>query len=184
MNAGGDGLDSNGYIYLYDGDVTVDGPENDGNGFFDYGIEFVMTGGNLIGAGSSGMLQAVSDSSPVKCVVVGTGYKEGGTEVTVKDKDGDTVAAFAPAKSYRAVLFAGSYLQDGKTYEAYVSDSEAALGEITINETVNIIGDVKMHGGQGGPGGFGDPEGPGGKHAPDGKDFKEGKPAPEAEPEN
>ncbi len=184
VNAGGDGLDSNGYIYLYDGDVTVDGPENDGNGFFDYGIEFVMTGGNLIGAGSSGMLQAVSDSSPVKCVVVGTGYKEGGTEVTVKDKDGDTVAAFAPAKSYQAVVFAGSYLQDGKTYEAYVSDSDAALGEITINETVNIIGDVKMHGGPGGPGGFGGFGGPGGKHAPDGKDFKEGKPAPEAEPEN
>ena len=189
VNAGGDGLDSNGYIYLYDGDVTVDGPENDGNGFFDYGLEFVMTGGNLIGAGSSGMLQAISDSSSVKCVVVGIGDKEGGTEVTVKDKDGDTVAAFTPAKSYSAVVFAGFDIEDGENYEAYVSDSDPALGEVTIEETVNIIGDVKMFGGFGGPGGkplFPDGKdfGEGKPPFPDGKDFREGMPTPESEPEN
>ena len=152
VNADGDGVDSNGYIYMYAGNMTVDGPVNDGNGFLDYGLDFVMTGGTFTGAGSTGMLQTIADSSTVKAVMVGTGSKEGGTEISLKDSDGNVIVSYTPVKSFSGVLFAGYDFDEGDTVEAYAGNE--SLGSVKIENTVNTIGDVKtMGGGHGGMGG-------------------------------
>ena len=151
VNAKGDGIDSNGYIYIYGGDTVVDGPENDGNGFFDYGIDCVMSGGTVIAAGSSGMLQSIGESSEVYAVVAGTGSQKAGTEVVISDADGNEVVSYTPSKSYSAVLFAGFDFTKGSSYTASAGGTE--LGSVSISGASNTIGNVGGFGG--GRGGFG-----------------------------
>ena len=77
VDAEGDGLDSNGSIFLSGGTVYVNGPVSDGDGALDYNGGADITGGTIIAVGSSGMAQGFSDSSApvsythlcqVKCV--------------------------------------------------------------------------------------------------------------------
>jgi hypothetical protein len=63
VDAGGDGLDSNGSIVMSGGQVIVNGPTNDGNGPLDYNGTFTISGGFIVAVGSSGMAQTTSDSS-------------------------------------------------------------------------------------------------------------------------
>ena len=55
MNAGGDGLDSNGSITINGGVIYVDGPTNAGNAALDMGTEMLVNGGTVVAAGSTGM---------------------------------------------------------------------------------------------------------------------------------
>ena len=182
VNSRGDGLDSNGYIYLTGGNVVVDGPENSGNGFFDYGLDFIMTGGTIIGAGSSGMLQTISESSSVTCIVAAPvpdgdsgdsgeeghdgqgrhdeGYAEAGTGIAIKDNNGNETVSFYPEKRYSVVVFAGFGFENGETYTAESKKSATAdsdgteIGSVTIEGIVNYIGDAQAFGApDGGPGG-------------------------------
>ena len=63
VDAGGDGLDSNGPFDMTGGTVIVNGPTNNGNGPLDYTGSFNITGGYLLAVGSSGMAQAPSNTS-------------------------------------------------------------------------------------------------------------------------
>jgi hypothetical protein len=65
INAYGDGIDSNGSIYMTGGYVEISGPENAGNGTLDYIGECDISGGTLIMTGSSGMIQSVGQNSEV-----------------------------------------------------------------------------------------------------------------------
>jgi hypothetical protein len=71
----GDGLDSNGSIAMSGGTVIVNGPTSSGNGVFDKGDNnsdtFTLTGGTLIGVGTSDMA--------VYPTVSGQGYYSGTT---------------------------------------------------------------------------------------------------------
>ena len=51
INADGDGLDSNGRLIINGGEIYVDGPENNGNGALDCGINATINGGILVAAG-------------------------------------------------------------------------------------------------------------------------------------
>ena len=181
VNAYGDGLDSNGCIYLTGGNVVVDGPENSGNGFFDYGIDFIMTGGTLIGAGSSGLLQTISESSTVTCIAVAAtlsdnddadnedsgnhgpgGHDEGsveaGTGIVIKDSSGAEIVSFYPVKRYSAIVFAGFGFENGETYTAASMGGTTGvgteLGSVTVEGIVNYIGNLQTFGAPGGgPGG-------------------------------
>lgn len=58
LDAGGDGIDSNGSIYMTAGVVLALGPTNGGNGVIDYGdsgSSFSFSGGLLLAVGCSGM---------------------------------------------------------------------------------------------------------------------------------
>ncbi len=65
INAYGDGIDSNGSIYITGGYIEISGPENSGNGSLDYNGECEISGGTLIMTGSSGMIQSVGQNSEV-----------------------------------------------------------------------------------------------------------------------
>ncbi len=150
VDAGGDGIDSNGYIYIYDGDIVVDGPENNGNGFLDCGREVIMTGGHLIAAGSTGMLETISDKSTVTAIMVGLDATQEGGTVSIQDASGNEIVSYSPQKKYQGVLFAGYDLEEGAEYTAYLE--EESLGSVSISQTVNTIGTVSGMGGMGGPG--------------------------------
>ena len=117
LNAAGDGLDSNGTVTVTGGTILIDGPENDGNGALDYESAFNMTGGLLIAAGSSGMLQTISTSSTQYCIAtVLTSYQSAETLFNISDSDGNGIITYSPAKKYNSVVVCSPDIENGKTY--------------------------------------------------------------------
>ena len=119
VNAGGDGIDSNGYIVMTGGALVVDGPTDNGNGGLDYNNYFTMTAGYLAVAGSSGMAQNISDSSTQCGALVAVSGGTAGTPVTVADADGNVIISFTPAKSYNALNISTPDMKTGTTYTIY-----------------------------------------------------------------
>lgn len=119
VNAGGDGIDSNGYIVMTGGALVVDGPTDNGNGGLDYNNYFTVTGGYLVVAGSSGMAQNISDSSTQCGALVAVSGGTAGTPVTVADADGNVIISFTPAKSYNVLNISTPDMKTGAVYTIY-----------------------------------------------------------------
>ena len=153
VNASGDGLDANTSITQTGGDVTVEGPTDSANGALDYGTEYNMTGGSLVAIGSSGMLQQISDdSSETALTVVFSSAQAAGTEITLKDSSGSTLASLTTTKEAATVEFAGSGLTDGETCSLYADGTK--LCDITLSGTVTTVNDSGESTTTGGMGGM------------------------------
>lgn len=124
VDAGGDGLDSNGYFDMTGGLVLVNGPTNSGNGPLDYNGTFNISGGTLVAVGSSGMAQAPSTSSTQYSVLVSfDSAQSAGTLVHIETAEGEDVLSFMPAKAYQSGLLSSPTLADGETYMFYIGGS-------------------------------------------------------------
>lgn len=132
VDAKGDGLDSNGSIEMSGGTVVVNGPAENGNGPLDYDGTFVMTGGFLVAAGSSGMAQATSDQSTQPGVLMTySKQQQAGTMVHLQDSEGKDILTFAPAKSYQSLFVSSPNLKKDAAYTLYTggtSTGSAAKG--------------------------------------------------------
>ena len=156
VNASGDGLDSNGNIVMKAGNVTVDGPTNDGNGSLDYENSFEISGGELIAVGSSGMAQSVSSNSTVNTLFVTfTSKQYANSTITVKDSEGNDIIAYTPSKTYSSAVICNNKLEKGKLYTLYIDDTK--MYDVTISDTINNLGSSGFGGignGMGRPGGM------------------------------
>ncbi|MHC1721006.1 MAG: carbohydrate-binding domain-containing protein [Clostridiaceae bacterium] len=141
VNAGGDGLDSNGTISMTAGTVYVSGPTNDGNGAIDYGSGFNITGGTLIAAGSSGMAVAPSTSSTQNSVKINLVSQSANSTVKVVASDGTEVLTYTPSKQYASVVVSSPKLKTGSTYKVYVvtGSTKTEIGSFTISGTVTEL---------------------------------------------
>lgn len=154
VNAGGDGLDSNGDLIINGGTTYVSGPTNDGNTAVDFGdgCTAVQNGGVLIAAGSSGMTEAF-DSSSTQGVILATldEYTEG--EITLTDSNGNVIASYTPDKKYNCVIISAPEVASGSTYTLTTGGGTATK---TITMDSNIYSEAKgfgaMGGGKGGGG--------------------------------
>ena len=156
MNAGGDGIDSNGDLTVTGGVVYVDGPTNSGNGPLDYAGNAKITGGTVIALGSAGMaMNFGTDSTQGSILCSINGSAPAGSAVAVKDSKGNVLASYVSRKTFQSILISAPGMEQGGTYT--VSVGQASL-EITLD---SIIYGSGMGGGPGGPGGR--PGGPGGK---------------------
>lgn len=117
VDASGDGLDSNGHIYVNGGTVIINGPTNSGNGAIDYEGECIVKGGTLIAAGSSGMAQSPSNSSEQYCVAINLqNTQTAGSIINIKNSAGEEILTFAPSKNYQSVIISSPELEKGETY--------------------------------------------------------------------
>jgi len=124
MDAGGDGLDSNGNFEMTDGIVLVNGPTNNGNGPLDYMSSFKVSGGFLVAVGSAGMAQAPStDSSQYSVMQILNNMQAAGTLVHIETTSGEDVLTFLPTKEYQSVVFSSPELQNGESYVVYTGGS-------------------------------------------------------------
>jgi len=180
INASGDGIDSNGAIYMKGGTAIVNGPANDGNAALDYDTTFKATGGVLIAAGSLGMAQAPSAESTQNSIKLTLAAQSANNLVRIENSDGEEVATFAPSKQYASFVISSPKIKIGSTYKIYVGGSSTGtatnglysdgtytkgmeIGSATISSTVTEITQEGVtatrgpggHGGQGGPGGKG-----------------------------
>ncbi len=141
VNSSGDGIDSNGALNFTGGNVTVDGPTNDGNGALDYNGECIISGGTLIAAGSSGMAQAPQESSEQNSVIIGfTSDITAGTEVSIVDSSGKTVISYSPKKSFRSVVFSTADIKTGEKYT--VKYGGETLEDFTVSSAFTTVGTV------------------------------------------
>lgn len=117
VNASGDGLDSNGDLYISGGSITVSGPTNNGNGALDYNGTADISGGTVVISGSTGMAQGFSESSTQCSLLYNlTSACEAGTEIKLTDASGNMIASYAPDKTYQSVVISSPELEQGSTY--------------------------------------------------------------------
>lgn len=115
VNADGDGIDSNGDLYIDGGYVVVDGPVNDGNGPLDKGGTAYISDGTVIAVGSSGMAETFSSESEQYSILYGfESSLEAGTEITITDNDGNTCMGYTLNKTASSVVFSSEDLAEGE----------------------------------------------------------------------
>ncbi len=149
LDASGDGLDSNGSIYLSGGTTYVNGPTADNNAGMDYNGTAEITGGTIVVIGSAGMAQGFSDTSTQYSILNNfTSSITEGTEVKLTDKDGNTVVSYIPKKQYQSILVSSPDLIKDETYTLSCGDQST---ELTLSSIVTSNG--QQGGGFGGRGG-------------------------------
>lgn len=114
VNAIGDGLDSNGNLFVTGGECYVCGPVSNGNGALDYNGDAQITGGIVVAVGSSGMAQNFGSNS-TQCSILTT-FTRSTAEIVLKDKDGNVLLTFAPSKAYTSVVVSCPQIAVGNTY--------------------------------------------------------------------
>ncbi len=120
FNAGGDGIDSNGWIKMTGGTVLVYGPTDNGNGPIDTGdggYTMTVSGGTFLAVGSSGMAETADNGG--QAVVAAYWNRTGlsaGDIVGITDESGRVLAAFKLPKSISSIVFSSSEIEAGKTY--------------------------------------------------------------------
>lgn len=146
INAAGDGIDSNGYLYVSGGSTYVSGPTDNGNGALDYNGTAVITGGTILAAGSTGMAQGFSDTSTQYSLLYNlTEVSAAGTEIKLTDETGKVIASYKPDKKYQSIVISTPDLTKDKTYTLTCGDQTA---QITLSSVVTSNGGGQ---GMGGP---------------------------------
>lgn len=135
VDSGGDGLDINGSAEMTAGTIIVNSPlySTDNDSAVDYDGSFTITGGFLIGAGSSAMAEKLSGQSSTQnsMLVNFSSTQIAETLFHVESKSGTDVVTFAPKKQYNSVVFSSPDLADGTSYYVYlggISDGTATDG--------------------------------------------------------
>ncbi len=130
VDAKGDGIDVNGPINMTAGTVLINGPTENMNGPIDYSGTFIMSGGFLVAAGSSGMAMAPSTSSTLYSILVNlTSAQSAGTLFHIETGNGEEILTFEPTKQYQSVLLCSSELEKSSTYIVYTGGS--STGTVT-----------------------------------------------------
>lgn len=153
VNSEGDGVDSNGYIYLKGGEIFVDGPMSSGNGALDYGIDASATNAVFIAVGAQGMAENLSAQETQGSMLL-TEQGNAGDEIVLKDSSGNTLVSYTPQKAFQSILISCPQLQVGNTYAICVGTASATL-QMTDLIMGQGSGMGQMGGMQGGPGGMG-----------------------------
>ena len=131
INSQGDGLDANGSIYITGGNIYVDGPTDNGNGPLDYDGEFEITGGLLVAAGSSGMMQNVTKSNQATMLIYFNSTQSAGTNVSIGN------ITYTPSKSFGCILISTNLLELEKTYDIKLNNN--LYQKITISNYINTV---------------------------------------------
>lgn len=157
VNAGGDGIDSNGNLYITGGTVYVAGPTSNGDGALDYEEEASITGGTLIAAGSSGMAQGMGSNSTQCSMLVNLSETiAAGSVISLKDSSGNVLISWTSPKQFSSVVISTAELAQGSTYALVTGDTQT---EVTLSSVATTSGSAGFGGGFGGAGGRGGNEG-------------------------
>lgn len=148
VNAGGDGIDSNGNLYITGGTVYVAGPTSNGDGALDYEEEASITGGTLIAAGSSGMAQGMGSNSTQCSMLVNLSETiAAGSVISLKDSSGNVLISWTSPKQFSSVVISTAELAQGSTYTLVTGDTQT---EVTLSSVATTSGNAGFGGGNGG----------------------------------
>lgn len=160
VDAGGDGLDSNGDLIVEGGLVLVNGPASSGNGALDYGAEnggrCLVNGGTVLALGSAGMAETFGEESG-QCSFrynFGTGFAAG-DEIVITGSGGEELYRCTAAKAGSSVVFSAPALAQGETYTLRAGEQSAQITLTGVSTTAGTGGGTggRPGGGRGGMGG-------------------------------
>lgn len=149
VNAGGDGLDSNGNITINGGEVYVNGPTDNGNAALDYDGAATINGGTIVIVGSSGMAQGFGNSSKQASIMTNI-QGAANSKIVVKDSTGKEIINYTATKSFSNVLISSPDIKEGESYTISINGSETT---VTASLTTQMQGGGMM----GNPGNPGNP---------------------------
>ena len=141
----GDGIDSNGHLFLDGGTVKITGPFNrPGEDAIDLDGIFTVTGGELITAGS---VRSVSPQStqPVLLVSYDRQFPSGAL-IEVKDTRGAVLLNHTAQNTFVASGFTSPGFAIGGTYSIYINAEK--VNDITLTGMVTNIGTAGGRGGR------------------------------------
>lgn len=121
--------------------VRLWGPTGGGNGILDYNGNGIVSGGTLVAAGTSDMMQTFGEESSQNTLVIYYNEKQTqGTEVQLLDEKGNTIVSSSPGKEFDVVIITAPNIETGKSYQVKTGDQTAELeatGKITTYGTSN-----------------------------------------------
>lgn len=136
VDAGGDGLDSNGSGTMNGGFVIVSGPTDSRNGSIDVNGVLVINGGFLVATGSAGMAQNASTASTQYTVLETlSSVQAAGTLIHIESESGHEILTLTPAKAYQTIVISSPDLENGGTYNVSLG------GNATGTETDGLYAD-------------------------------------------
>jgi len=145
-----DGLDSNGSIYIEGGTILVSLRGDGSNNAIDYGSEnggvAEISGGTIIAAGGAAMAETF-DSTSTQPSIACTANAAAGTTVTLRDADGRVLLTWDVPCSFTHLTISCPDMTIGGTYTLAIDGNEE---EITLEESVTILGSSSGMGGFGG----------------------------------
>lgn len=136
VNAGGDGLDSNGDLTVTGGEIYIDGPVQGGNSALDCSGAATISGGTVIAVGSSGMAENFSSSSTQGSMLVTVSASMISGEITLQDSNGNSLLSYTPAKSYNSVVISCPKLTSGETYTLLAGDTTTTVALDSLVKSV------------------------------------------------
>jgi hypothetical protein len=126
VSATGDGIDINGSVDMTGGTLIIDGPTANNNGAIDYDGTFKVSGGTVVGIGSTGMAQAPgTDSSLCSVLVSFAAQQAAGTLVTITDSEGTVILSAKNSKKFQSVVYCSALVVNGTTYDVYLGGSNS-----------------------------------------------------------
>ncbi len=154
VDSGGDGLDSNGSMYIDGGTIFVSGPSTNWDSPIDCGEgsnEFVITGGHFMAAGYSSMVETpeATDYSQASIFYTQNEYAPDDALVTLTDATGHILAEYSFAHSFNCVMISTPEMAAGETYTLTIDGVDTVL-EMTSAVYSNRGGSGEMGGGRGG----------------------------------
>ncbi len=136
VKAAGDGLDSNGELYISGGNIIVYGAAAGGPGSdnfpFDHDGSFAITGGYIFGAGSSQMEEGVQ-SSTQGYVVNRSAYNQG-TVINVEDSQGTVLFTETLAERVNYMMYSSPEMTTSGSYrfKTQTSAEQIAISQCQI----------------------------------------------------
>ena len=126
INAQGDGVDSNGNIYITGGETYVSGPTQSGDSALDFDGTAEITGGIFVAVGSSGMLQNFGNGSSQGSILVTIPAMQN-DPIILKDSAGKELITFTPEKQYSSVLISTPDILKDETYTITMGQESQAI---------------------------------------------------------
>lgn len=123
VDAGGDGIDSNGSVEVNGGVVLVEGSATSADSALDYEISATVTGGTVLMAGQVGMAQGFSDGTQAFAMVQVSG--EAGQSIAITDDAGEVMVSYTPKRSYQLAVVSAPDMGDGESCKAVVGGAVA-----------------------------------------------------------
>lgn len=152
VDAGGDGVDSNGSLYVSGGETYVAGPRNSGNGALDYAIDAQVSGGTFVATGMSGMAMNFGSNSSQGAIMnnIANTIAEG-TVIELTDASGNVILSYTTTKECNSIVISCAGIEKDQTYTLKMGE------ETTEIQMTDIIYGASngMGGGFGGQGDFG-----------------------------
>lgn len=164
INAGGDAVDSNGYVEVTGGEL-VGASSGAGDSALDYEYGATVTGGTVILAGGAGMAETFSEGSTQPFALVSLNGSAN-TELSVESESGEVLARCTVPVSFQCVTLSVPGLAEGATGKLVAGD---ATTDFTASTTSS--------------GGVGAMGAPGGMEAPRDRGDRGGRDAQASTPE-